>query len=171
MKNQDMLANWGAFLADPELNGKDRRHQDKNGRYLLGKILHDVFECLNGFIGAVALIEHGEYKLSPRIKRWFVGKTAVCQSFLNELTPLWQHYSNPPTSNEQWPRLIEQIGKTLTTMPTHLAEYDTLLAPINSSKNQFVELAMRYAYRLKAILDDIQQQAYKRLWTTIRYNN
>lgn len=118
---------WTSFLTDIELNNSERK---LNGRYLFGKILHDILECLNIFAKYVELMQKEPFP--NQTLDWFKAKNTVVESLLAKITPLWVYEKLPETSS-QWPKLIEEVGQIIGDAETLLLDFTQPNMPLNGT--------------------------------------
>ena len=165
------ISKWEEFLSDNELNA--HLYLAPNGKYLFGKILHDVLECLTMYLGCLEVIpelaENGE-EISQDISNWLNLRVLMVESLISEITPLWQYEKELLVESFEWPHLIKRVGLIVARgFPSLLDGYDKLDMTVQSDSHLLVETAINNLRRLQLIWIDIKNEEYKRLWTTRKY--
>ena len=160
---------WQAFLSDPELNDNQAFHRPPEGKYLFGKILHDVLECLNNFTAILSLLVSSNVDISKNILHWFTSKKSAIESIITEINPLWRHHEELHVSSNEWPELIQTIGSKLDDVPKIVDEFNALKISLNGLANDLVTMAIANLRGLSVINAEIEAEEYKRLWTTRKY--
>ena len=157
--------NWHDFLNDPELNNSP---QIPNGRYLFGKILHDISQCLNNYKGCVELMQKST--LSSELFNEFMSLSPPVETLLAQIMSLWQYHRELPETSDQWPELIEDVSQIVTETELLFFDLDRLTSPIEEADFIIAEGAVKMLRTLKLLAEDIQAKNYKRLWTVQRYS-
>ena len=160
---------WEAFLSDQELINNSNYYNPPDGKYLFGKILHDVLECLNNFTGLLDLMFTGEEEIPTNILSWFRSKRTFVESIINNINSLWKYHHEQSNLDNEWPDLIKIIGMKLDGIPTLALEFEKLKKPSEISESDFVNMAIANINCLSAIHADIQAEEYKRLWIIRKY--
>jgi hypothetical protein len=156
---------WVNFLKDSELNKSQR---PPNGRYLFGKILHDVLECLNSYHSYVELMQK-QPGFPPYVLEWFTVRSPIIESLLAQITPLSSYMQQLPETSDQWPILIEKVGQLINSADDSIFELDGFASPSVKFDQDIAKGAIRYLKTLKLLSEDIQAKEYKRLWSILRY--
>lgn len=161
---------WVDFLNDPELNSNAKYHSPPNGSYLLGKVVHDVMECLTTYKGYVDIVSQAKIELSDEnlscLSRWS-PKVEVWTSTIKYLR---SSAEDLPNTSPEWPRLIAQVGQTVVEAPILQNEIRLLTLPLLERPRYIMQSLITTVTRLNLLLQDIQAQEYKRLWTITRYD-
>lgn len=166
-----MYKKWVKFLSDDELLDDDLIRKRVNGRFLLGKIVHDVLHCLNG-IRAMAHIKDA----NPPIDDY----PEALQNWLNQIndklaglivTVSTDHqsplsYLELAEDSTVWPDTIRKIGQQIADAPILLQSFDELLGDLD---HDLVDMTRHFLQALKEIHADIENQAYKKILTIDRY--
>lgn len=163
---------WEEFLNDPELNSSAEFHSPPDGDYLFGKVLHDVLECLNAYKGWFdEVVSRGKVELPSDTLNKLTKQLPLIEDWVSKLNLLWTHTGKYPSTSPEWPNLIAQIGQVVAEAPLLEKEIATLVIPSSELPKLIVQSITAIVARLNLILQDIQDQEYKRLWTTIRYGD
>lgn len=161
---------WQEFLSDDELN--DNLYLTPDGKYLFGKILHDILECLNMYIGCLEVSVHPQLKpeIHQNTLNWLDSKMPTVELLLLEIVPFCQYEKELPVESDEWPRLLERVGVILNQgFPNLLDGYKQLDMPVDSRSSFIVKAAVNNLRKLQLIWIDIQNQEYKRLWSIQKY--
>jgi hypothetical protein len=157
--------NWHDFLNDPELNNSQ---QIPNGRYLFGKILHDMLQCLNNYKGCVELMQKGTF--SSELFNEFISLSPPIETLLAQIMSLWQYHREISETSDQWPKLIEEVSQIVTETELFFLDLDEYILPIEESDRLIAESVIKTLRTLQLLSADIQAKEYKRLWTIQKYS-
>lgn len=152
---------WEQFLTHPEI--RDVSHSIPIGKYLFGKILHDLLECLNGYKGFTKIILDLN-EPNQNIQATLIAWNQLVDKSIAQLNQLWEFYQNESFQSD-WGQLIEGAGKTI---PQDLFQIANQLEILSLESTHWptllLERAMNHILQLKFICQDIKNQEYVQLW-------
>ena len=160
---------WEAFLSDQELIDGKEYHRPLNGKYLFGKILHDVLECLNNYKAILSLIASSDVEISTNTLHWFTSKKGTIESAVTEITPLGRYHEEFPVMSNEWPNMIKLVGSKLSDIQTFADDFQEFDKLSQGVENDLVTMAIANLRGVQAIYTDIQAENYKQLWATGKY--
>jgi hypothetical protein len=76
---------WDLFILDKELNNSPQYHSSPDGRYLFGKILHDVLECLNSYTAVLYLIKQPGVDIPVETRNWLAAKSSSVEATIADV--------------------------------------------------------------------------------------
>jgi hypothetical protein len=157
---------WESFLNNAEVRNRKHHLPVSPDKYLFGKVLHDVLECLNMFLAAADLAEMLS-NTPVEVKQWFYRWSPVIKILVSDLTTLWEYYElASPTTALNWQELIAVIGDKLQEVSN--LEYDTQALGLSPEEKLMyaVKIASNNTARLNCIYHDILNKQYLKLWKT-----
>ncbi len=161
---------WEDFLNHPEV--KNANYFMPPDQYLLGKILHDVLECLNGFNLLHSRVAPKLQNVDDSIINWLADWSLIFEDWVKQITPFWNYYKKYDSSfRENIPGLIGEIEQILKEVTPHFVEkVKEFGLPSNVQSNYWlVESGIHNIERLLIILQAIRNKEYFQLWKTERY--
>jgi hypothetical protein len=160
---------WQEFINDPEID--TNFHSMPPEKYLFGKVLHDVLECLTAFTSFTDLLnKYLENNIPVDTLAWFNARKKTMATWVSEIYELSQDYLNQSKSLQAWLHLTETVATLVKEVPQLQSEYIALELPWEDKPRQIVEAAGYTLTKLNLIRGDIHAKEYKRLYT-LRYGD
>jgi hypothetical protein len=163
---------WTEFLTDAELNNIERFHHLPDGEYLFEKVLHDIRECLTTYRGCVEVIVTKKDDYSATALRLLIHWDSIVADWYTQTLALSTHLGKYDSTSAEWAKHIAEVGKIVQDAAVFQAEIESIAQPetIEEAK-QLIRIAKRSTATLNLLVQDIQAQNYKRLWTTLKYRD
>jgi hypothetical protein len=161
---------WIEFLTDTELNDAEKVYRPPDGEYLFGKVLHDVRECLTSYRGYVEIAVAKREDFSATVICALTHWDSIVEDWYAQTVVLGTQIRKHVSTSAEWAKHIAEVGKIVQDAAVFQAEIDSI-AQLETTEEvkRLIELVKQSAAILDLLLQDIQEQNYKRLWTTRRY--
>ena len=160
---------WVEFMNAPEVDSYF--HSMPLEKYLFGKVLHDVLECLTAFKSYTDLLnKYLKDEVSADTLAWFTTRKEIIEAWVWKIHELSQGYLDQSKPLSEWLQLIERMADIIGEAPTLESEYASLSLPLEDKPRQIVGSAGHTLTKLNLILSDIRTREYKRLYT-LRYGD
>jgi hypothetical protein len=156
------IMDWEEFLKHPEVVHVDKSRSTLPGKYLFGKVLHDILECLNMYL-ACSELALTQPNIPSNVVEWLSKWNPTIRNWISDITDFWQEFETL-NSKADWPILIEEIGKVPNEATVIASEAQNLSLPSDPKHRFIINAAIQNIVRLNLIVSHIQQQEYLPLW-------
>jgi hypothetical protein len=96
----------------------------------------------------------------------------IVADWYTQTLALSTHLGKYDSTSAEWAKHIAEVGKIVQDAAVFQAEIESIAQPetIEEAK-QLIRIAKRSTATLNLLVQDIQAQNYKRLWTTLKYRD
>lgn len=160
---------WVEFMNDPEVDSDF--HSMPLEKYVFGKVMHDVLECLTAFKSYTDLLnKYLKNDIPVDTLAWFTARKDIVEAWVLKTHELSQGYLDQSKPLSEWLQLIEAVADIVREAPILASEFAYLRLPLEDKPRQIVDSAGHTLTKLNLILRDIRAREYKRLYT-LRYGD
>jgi hypothetical protein len=164
MQQRENVMEWVEFMNDPEIDSDF--HSMPPEKYLFGKVMHDILECLTAFKSYTDLLNKYLKDEAPvDTLAWFNARKGIIEAWVWRIHELEQGYLDQSKPLSEWLQLIETMADIVGEVPILESEYASLRLPLEDKPRQIVGSAGYTLTKLNLILRDIRAREYKRLYT------